>query len=199
MDFYQKYWPCERQDKRGHRCCNVATGHQKGHQSKSGKIFSAGEFYSIFKQDEFGQRDLFINAVSTGLQKLLLEFAEIQLHDGPENEEAAAASLHRTKTLKGCGHLWSPILVHHGQNSGPLTSHTTCFGCLFGTPIHALFCGHILCDRCVDNYCEPLRTGSLEVREIRVCPLCSNEPWVKPWRLEKKPRNAGLRILSLDG
>lgn len=203
VDFYQKYWPCERRDKRGNRCFNVATGHQKGHQLKNGKIFAAGDFESVFKQNELEQKNLFIDAVSAELETLLSKFTEMQQLDILGDEGKAAALLHQ-KTLETYSHFWSSQQTINGpgqgRDPGPLTSHTTCFGCLFETPIHAISCGHILCDRCVENYCEPLSAISPNIREIRICPLCCNgTPWQIPWRLQKKPQHAGLRILSLDG
>jgi hypothetical protein len=95
-----------------------------------------------------------------------------------------------------------------------ISSHCTCFGCLFSTPTNPLPCGHVLCDACVVDFSgsseghdkrptrhtdfpEAFRPGNSWL-EIYDCPLCMSS-LREPWRLMKEPQEAAPRILLLDG
>jgi hypothetical protein len=87
--------------------------------------------------------------------------------------------------------LWNP-----GSSSEIISSHSTCFCCLFSAPTHPLPCGHVLCDPCVDDFSR--RSDPWLV--INCCPLCGeNRGSVPEWRLMKDAEEAAPRILSLDG
>lgn len=86
-----------------------------------------------------------------------------------------------------------------GSESTAHASHSTCFSCLFSAPNHALDCGHVMCDVCVDDFSEYPPAG--QWRTVTECPLCcsSDPPWNKLLIIKRNPRQAGPRILSLDG
>lgn len=57
--FCNQLWPCERWDRKtSTRCINTRFGHAKGHQSKSGKVFSAGSYESSLTFDTYRQKFL---------------------------------------------------------------------------------------------------------------------------------------------
>lgn len=195
-EVYEKHWRCEERDRKGRRCANVATGHSKGHQLEDGKVFAVGDFWSVYMKNEKMEKDKFVNTISTELDRLLKEFSTGQ-------GISTVALYHRNNVLtKYFGYWnWRGKSNSQSEDLGPLTAHTTCFSCLSGTPVHALHCGHILCERCVENFSEGPCPAVSPWREIKICPLCSNinAPWEVPWKYKVRPRYAGLRILSLDG
>lgn len=196
-EVYEKHWRCEECDnKKNRRCANVSTGHSKGHQLEDGKVFAVGEFWSAFMRNEKKEKENFIGAISSELDRLLNKFSTGQ-------GTPAVALYHRDNVLnKYFGYWnWRGKSNNQGEDRGPVTAHTTCFSCLSGTPVHALHCGHILCDQCVEDYSEKPCPSTTPSREINICPLCSNidAPWEVPWKYKVRPRYSGLRILSLDG
>jgi hypothetical protein len=192
-EVYEKHWRCEKRDKKGRRCANVATGHSKGHQMEDGKVFGVGDFSSAYIENSNKESDNFIRTISSELDRLLKEFSA--------GQGISVAQYHRDRVLNRYGRYWNwkGDTDHGDHDVAPLTAHTTCFSCLSGTPIHALTCGHIICERCAENY-STLPTSSFW-REISICPLCSNmeSPWEIPWKYKTRPKHTGLRILSLDG
>lgn len=86
-----------------------------------------------------------------------------------------------------------------GTESTAHASHSTCYSCLFSAPNHALACGHVMCDVCVDDFSE--YPPADQWRTVTECPLCcsSDPPWNKLLVIKRSPRQAGPRILSLDG
>lgn len=196
-EVYEKHWRCEERDnKKDRRCANVSTGHSKGHQLDDGKVFAVGDFWSVYMKNEKKEKENFVGTISSELDRLLNKFSTGQ-------GISAVALYHRNNVLnKYFGYWnWQGKPKDQSEDRGPLTAHTTCFSCLSGTPMHALHCGHILCDQCVENYSEPLCQSTTLWREIKICPLCSNidAPWEVPWKYKTRPQYAGLRILSLDG
>lgn len=195
-EVYEKHWRCEERDKKDRRCANVSTGHSKGHQLEDGKVFAVGDFWSVYMKNEKKEKENFVGTISSELDRLLNKFSTGQ-------GISAVALYHRNNVLnKYFGYWnWKGKSKDQSEDRGPLTAHTTCFSCLSGTPVHALYCGHILCDQCVENYSEEVSPSTTLWREIKICPLCSNidTPWDIPWKYQVRPSCAGLRILSLDG
>ncbi|KAH8151876.1 uncharacterized protein LAJ45_03869 [Morchella importuna] len=74
-EVYEKHWRCEKRDKKGRRCANVATGHSKGHQLEDGKVFGVGDFSSAYIENSNKERDNFIRTISSELDRLLKEFS----------------------------------------------------------------------------------------------------------------------------
>lgn len=194
-EVYEKHWRCEKRDRKGRRCANVATGHSKGHQLENGKVFAVGEFISAYIENASREKESFINTISSELDRLLKEFSTGQ-------GISIVAQYHQNHVLSQYVRYWDwkgNTDHEDDKDIAPLTAHTTCFSCLSGTPIHALTCGHIICERCAENYSTVSSSGFW--REIRVCPLCSNmkSPWNAPWKYKIRPKHTGPRILSLDG
>ena len=186
--FYAKHWRCEKLDKYGNRCVNLANCHDKGHQNETGKVFEAeGKYFSSFHENQAQQRMNFLSNIKSRLVRFLELKRQVTMREEitEEYEEKMVAVLHRNHTLQKYTHIWG-------------SSHTTCFSCLYFVPVHNLYCGHIICERCLVNHSEAISGGR---REITVCPLCCNvyDPWPIPWIITSKPPTAGLRILSLDG
>jgi hypothetical protein len=81
---------------------------------------------------------------------------------------------------------------------GSFTSHSVCLSCLDEYPDHALPCGHVLCFSCLETVGTSIATGFLL---LNVCPLVQHddESWKTPCVVSIKPKQAGARILALDG
>jgi hypothetical protein len=80
-------------------------------------------------------------------------------------------------------------------------SNRTCLTCLSNCPVYVLPCGsnrqHSICDGCLEKWSVSNSSGE-SVLSLERCPLgCHFES--PPWKIRKKPRNAGARVLTLDG
>jgi hypothetical protein len=198
--FYNRHWRCEEQDEHGSHCVNVASCHDKGHQNARGKVFSKGRYQSYYEQHKEEAKDGFLAGVYAHLDVLLkakVEGMERQRRDGDEKEEIELISeLHRNKTLQMYTEVWGADCVREIATRN--TGHSTCLSCLASVPIHALKCGHLICEDCLVAYSK---AASGARRAISICPLCCNmdNPWRPARMIAIKPPTAGLRILSLDG
>lgn len=95
---------------------------------------------------------------------------------------------------------WSKKLQKEASISGVngLFSNRTCFACLSRIPIHVIPCGHSICDSCALDECA--RGGGDETALLlRYCPFGCTWPAGRSFQVRRKPADAGIRILSLDG
>lgn len=166
----------------------MKSGHTKGHQLKSGKVYS-GSYLSSFSPVSY--REVFRANVFYAFQeqlKVLQEDERRLRHDGPP-EERVAALIHKQM-------IFYIIKRLRGQNDC-LFSNTSCLVCLMNTPEYRLPCGHILCSPCLHAYGD---SKSDILIEIESCPLPhSRVKWNKSWPVSVKPAHAGVRVLCLDG
>jgi len=161
----------------------------KGHQLEDGKIFAHGDYkgedMTCFEQ-EVGCNHPIIKATFDEYQCFLEELRHTNSGDNARFRSTAVRN--QRKILRKYSDIWN---VPHS-----LSSHSTCLSCLFATPCHVLPCGHVLCDVCADDFSDA--TGLS--RTITRCPLCTDlNEVVTPWILERVPRQAAPRVLSLDG
>ena len=78
-------------------------------------------------------------------------------------------------------------------------SNKTCLACLQSVPDHALPCGHVYCEQCVTEFGQ-LDESERYCIEMTRCVLCLSEwPSGPPQLIRKKPKFAGVRVLTLDG
>jgi len=186
-DFCQLYWPCEYVGARG-RCVNVKAGHRKGHQSKSGQIIAVGQYESSFTLDAY--RDTFRNDIYAILVTLL-ERLQDTTQSSKHLEGLEAANIHRDSVLQN--------FFQHLNGPKNFISHTACFSCLIYPPEHPLPCGHVLCTPCVKAF------GAARGRviiDMKSCPLhhgLEDGQFDARWPISVKPKEAGIRVLSLDG
>jgi hypothetical protein len=94
---------------------------------------------------------------------------------------------------------WSQNLWSSSKECGisAIISNRTCLSCLTRTPNNLLPCSHLVCDCCVENlrYRQPRENQDVVVSR---CPFGCR--WtVNQCLIQKKPVEAGVRILSLDG
>lgn len=89
-NFCDHPWPCEFVNPKKQRCVNVRVDHQsKGHQSKDGKVFAAGDYVSSFSFNAYYK--YFRNMVYQCLVALLDELAP-RVQEAFAEEAAAAAN-----------------------------------------------------------------------------------------------------------
>ena len=77
-------------------------------------------------------------------------------------------------------------------------SNKACFACLQSVPDHALPCGHVFCEQCVEDFGRRSEDERNCV-EMTQCVLCLSEWLTPPQRVRLKPKFAGVRVLTLDG
>ncbi|KAE8453842.1 hypothetical protein EG329_007618 [Mollisiaceae sp. DMI_Dod_QoI] len=182
-DFCNRGWPCEWiHPKTGSRCVNMKNGHTKGHQLKSGKVYS-GVYESSFSPASY--REIFRANVFYALQENLN-----RLQTDQELSEQTLAPIIHKETLR---QIFSKLSGHEDC----LFSNTSCLVCLMNTPEFRLPCGHILCAPCLQAYGNAKNDTEIEIDS---CPLPhSLLMWDKPWPIAVKPPHAGVRVLCLDG
>ena len=77
-------------------------------------------------------------------------------------------------------------------------SNKACFACLQSVPDHALPCGHVFCEQCVEDFGRSSEDERSCI-EITQCVLCLSKWLTPPQRIRLKPKFAGVRVLTLDG
>jgi hypothetical protein len=169
----------------GQVCCNVKNTHKKGHQASSGKVFFKGGFVSEF--DESGVLlTEWMNSIHGHLESLVRRLNEYGA-DGQEKE--LVSRLHRREVEENYPRLGTKF---------KLLGHATCFCCVRSIPEHILPCGHVLCTPCIQSFGTHVGAGAYE---MTCCPFHPNrESWPsRAFRVTFKPKDAGVRILCLDG
>lgn len=194
--FLDGHWPCEaKHPKTGERCVNVKTRHTKGHQTQNGKIFADKLFSNSPYLFQDG-RDLCLFFEKSVYEKLGNLFKALGMKvsrkglQGVQFEPQIAFKLHQEEIIqKQCSFL---------QGNDGLISNIVCFCCLFEFPIHSLLCGHTVCDACINAYGRPVRENVLSIGSCPICGISRNSGRSKV-EVVRKPDNAGIRVLTLDG
>ncbi|KAK3658833.1 hypothetical protein LTR56_001704 [Elasticomyces elasticus] len=158
----------------------------KGHQNALGKVLAVGVFESTFSAETY--EDPWKDSLRRNLDSIRKKLQQETFGAGNLSEEDQALRLHSQ-----C------MNVFYG-GLGPtryFISHSACFCCLREMPAHALPCGHVLCTKCVKSYGKTLEKYWVSMRS---CPLHVKETASQEGHLIRfKPRNSGVRILTLDG
>lgn len=141
-------------------------------------------------------RSFFHEKVYSCLDELLRELKN-RMHPGVQEEQTAAAEIHKTMVLRSFFRVVTRNNRRTNAVPAALTNHTACFCCLFGQAEHYLPCGHVLCTTCIRTYGQ--RKGPSQF-EIFGCPMeADNGLYYDRWIVPIKPKSAGIRVLSLDG
>lgn len=173
--FRNRHWRCEAVDRGGRRCKTRARGHRAEHQFDP---YSGDAVY------EYG------NKASTKLghqcswnPDAFRDELEKQIHKLKNRDQAMDA------------------LASVARRIGLLRVHTqrTCMACLSNSPTNMLPCHgakHGICQACLQRFA---RRGEHDaILKLHKCPLgCELE--TGEWNIRVKPRDAGPRILALDG
>lgn len=110
------------------------------------------------------------------------EFVPIQCQDIDATFRHVLDSTHNMQPTADFRRHW---LKHNRFDTIPPTLKV-CFGCGLATPARQLFCKHLLCDMCCDEFI--VRDGGIQ------CPLCSA---VSPVHRVSFPLTANMRVLHL--
>jgi len=188
-ELYQKHWRCEEKDRHGKRCANSQNGHTKGHQDDKGKVFRAGEYWATSELDSMHQIEIYCQTIITYLQWIFSDWEKkLPTIVGFKEAKRAALNLHLRQV--------SMLYSQGGANiSRELTSHTTCSCCLISSPLHPLFCGHVICQECLESFAKKKANDF----QLSKCPLHDDYKWMPPWKTSFNHPTTGLRILCLDG
>ncbi|KIW04786.1 uncharacterized protein PV09_03974 [Verruconis gallopava] len=188
-DFCNHHWPCEFTITRA-RCCNVRSGHgSKGHQTRRGIVFAAGEYQAAFTYENY--KNEFETQIFKHLE-WLMRLLEDRIRRG-EDDVSAANGIHREETLRS----FYANVFQDQENATFTHSHGVCLGCgLFERPEHTLPCGHMLCSVCVRSYGESRNDLLVEMHH---CPLEIDAPPLRRTiAVYLKPDAASSRVLTLD-
>jgi hypothetical protein len=155
---------------RGARCENYGISHVKGHQ------------YNL-PGDERVRRGVFKSTFPDAIDGLCRDLNSLL-----------------TPIFSGSGsYNWNRSIWEISKRAGieKVISNRTCLTCLSRTPIHLLPCGHLICDKCAKSL-GSASTEQVDVILVKRCPLGCSWNVDKFW-IRKKPKDSGVRILSLDG
>lgn len=157
---------------RQHRCVNFQDGHEKGHQFRNTGL---GMSIWLFRRPLIKVGD-FVGSFDIDRHMRIFGSATQKLLNRPD-----LVNDHKNLAVE-C-------------NIRYLKSNTTCPGCLIKRPPYTFACGHMLCESCVYRF----RNRMISERHVVIldgCPFgCSTEKVV----FKFKPRDAGVRLLALDG
>lgn len=192
--FCNQLWPCEVWDpKTSTRCISTRFGHAKGHQSKNGKVFSAGIYESSLTFDTYRQN--FLADIYWNLDGI---FKDVSANADSKDVTKlhAAAQVHR-------GIIQSFFRIADPPEARPrgasrLTSRSSCFCCFVEPAEHPMPCEHVLCTPCVMLYGKQEAVTRTEA-ELSSCPIGCKWSDAAPQVVRLKPKSAGIRVLSLDG
>lgn len=95
---------------------------------------------------------------------------------------------------------WGEELLKNAQICGvrEIASNKTCFACLSRMPIHVVPCGHSICDLCTLDLSISLHDDKT-LLSLKCCPFGCRWSSGRPFQVRRKPVEAGVRTLSLDG
>jgi hypothetical protein len=193
QNFHDRHWTCEAQinpsatraslrrsgsdiNLRGGslvRCVNTLKGHrEKGHQFPT-------------------------TSTREGYRQLLGRFQSTFQHDDLVRD--LKAEVRRLQSERDLPSIRQSLLERaRATGLSQLKSNTTCYICFCRMPTHSLPCGHSFCDHCLQALNENPDREEEHVIILHTCPLhVGNSHRELIFRL--KPRNAGVRILTLDG
>ncbi|KAK4169827.1 hypothetical protein QBC43DRAFT_225424 [Cladorrhinum sp. PSN259] len=200
-EFRDKWLRCAFQTPDGHVCRNAKNSHDKGHQAKSGKIFSKGLYRPPFEPHRFNF-EIWMAEINTHLDQLIEDLKRrLSIYGADVPEKDLVSSLHRDESQR---------FYHNGILDSDfklrLISHVTCFVCMHNVPERVLRCGHALCKPCIQSFAVPTKgsmsgNGLKSMYMLKYCPLNpKSERWdTRPMRIRFKPEEAGVRVLCLDG
>ena len=174
VKFRDRHWRCEAKSRDGSkRCLNYWEGHVKGHQ---------------FPYEDSGNKKERRPSITVG--EYQSSYNEIEIMDALERA---------VYNIKDAEHALASLpLVSKASGIAEICSNRTCLSCLSNAPTNILPCHpiqHSMCEDCLQRFDH--RTDHRSAVILNQCPLgCHFE---SPWTIRLKPKNAGARILSLDG
>jgi hypothetical protein len=165
------------------RCLNRWDGHEKGHQFQPQTKQSRRESRESTHSVPIMRVGQYQNSVTPGT---VIDAVYAEVNRMLESERSFQIS----------------AMSQNAQSSGVsrLVSNRTCLTCLSNCPTYVLPCvpsQHAICESCFERF--SVANNELEcVLSLERCPLgCHFQS--SPWTVRKKPKNAGARILTLDG
>lgn len=190
-EFFAMHWPCSFAHQ-GRRCALVKARHIKGHQDIVG-VIASGDYESEIPQATAMAH--FKDRLGSAMKSIQKDF-EYEMDRCNGSKYAKMDDLHVVRSLHKV-HL-RRFFASLGLAAN-IFSHSSCFVCLLKVPQHPLPCGHVLCSDCIKTYGEA-RGKAMTVMSL--CPLHDESPPWTAWRpitVLFKPKQAGVRVLSLDG
>lgn len=176
----------------GKRCRNAKIAHAKGHQDESGKIIGKGDYMSAFETQRVFR--VWYEIIHEEVEKLDSLRRD---HNHRDKHEATVISNNHSRVVSTVYKDISSnvVKVSHFKNN------LTCLYCLSRMPESLLPCGHTLCKPCTRALGKDKGQGKIELIS---CPLhfrkdSGGETWTNPFLMQSKPREAGVRVLCLDG
>ncbi|KAL6861937.1 hypothetical protein J3F83DRAFT_746226 [Trichoderma novae-zelandiae] len=162
-------------------CGNTKNAHEKGHQAYTGKLISKGMYQPSFDA---------LSSFSGWIRDIDLEINSLNApaEDSHREEKDFVPAMHRSVMND---------FYNETVTRLELKSHLTCLYCLQKIPSNPLPCGHMLCRACVQSCGDTRGQGLYQLRD---CPLHPGETrWPSPVNIRFKPKEAGVRVLCLDG
>lgn len=157
---------------RDRRCLNYRDGHDGGHQYALARDrHRAGEFKSDFSDN--------INLLHKSFVHGLMNSNILRKCNAPN---------------------WARELLEQASACGvrEIVSNRTCLACLSRIPVHIMPCGHSICDICALTLNSRLQFDET-LLELKHCPFGCLWSSGRAIQVRRKPAEAGVRILSLDG
>ena len=161
---------------RSQRCQNYRNRHSHGHQFAPNDVGMAGRVRTGGFESKFPRS---IDALHKIFIQKLTSISLLQCHTAIK---------------------WNQELLRQAQTCGvrEIISNRTCLACLSRTPVHVVPCGHSICDICVLDLCKCLQ-GDNTLLLLKCCPFGCRWSFGRSFQIRRKPAEAGVRILSLDG
>ncbi len=181
-----RFLSCSFVSKKGKRCINTMSNHEKGHQSERGKIIGVRSFRYTPRFEAFCTEWLDMVRQHLIQQNAQLQKKRSMSRQSSWSDSELAYELHRERL--------SSFYNPYAKNMNGLF---TCYCCPMEVPQHPLPCNHFICTACLKAFGRATDKNTVTIDS---CPLHSTLSKLPiPCTIRFKPDFAGVRVLSLDG
>ncbi|QDS72494.1 hypothetical protein FKW77_010061 [Venturia effusa] len=193
----ERHFRCEAMNASGlRRCLNHWDGHEKGHQFSDLSLTHLPSFETP-DMSKTSDEDPHLDNSSPKLSMGIFETS----FGSDEMIKTLVAEVDRLIYAGNDAKIHTLSQTARSSGVSTLFSNRTCLTCLVNCPLYVLPCSiqpqHAICEPCAQR--SSITSADVDsYLSLEQCPL-DCELTKSPWIIRKKPKNAGVRLMALDG